>query len=144
MSHFEIQFFQVCNFELQLFYSFFLEMMMPWLSSFQKISLNSFLVWKIKKNFGSRSITFLVQLWLSRNCCCILSTFWKINRYQKSDVETKSSNKFKKYLSDLSLIFPQFSKFFDFCLTFWISLFLQDFKYFFCTVWIRSANLFIL
>ena len=51
---------------------------------------------------------------------------------------------FKKYLSDLSLIFPQFSKFFDLCLAFWISLFLQDFKYLFCIVWIRSANLSIL
>ena len=40
--------------------------------------------WKIKENFGSRSITFLVQLWLSRNCCCILSTFWKKNRYKKT------------------------------------------------------------
>ena len=32
----------------------------------------------------SRSITFLVQLCWSRNCCCILSTFWKSNFEYKS------------------------------------------------------------
>ena len=84
MSHFEIQFFQIRYFQLKLFYSFFLEMMMSWLSSFQKVifelDFNSdhYFV-KVMANFKSRSITFLVQLWLSRSCCCILSTFWRQN-----------------------------------------------------------------
>ena len=47
----------------------------------------------------------------------------------------------KTNLSDLRLIFSQLSKFFNFRLSFWISLFLQHFKYFFCVIWIRTANL---
>ena len=98
MSHFEIQFFQIRNFQLKLFYSFFLKMMMPWLFSFQfHIQFKNCTI--SHAQFGKRTIKIQFQKWKIILKAVPLH-FWSnsgchaaaVAFYRLSEIKLKSNN----------------------------------------------------